>query len=176
MTISDFIVVFAILVAPILAVTATRHSDEQKETRRRKLEIFKTLMATRAYRTSLDHVQALNRIDLEFGTRKPREKEVIDAWKQYLDHLGTDQSSSSDWDQRSTDLFVNMLHAMGRVVGYDFDKTHIKNAAYAPIAHGTIEQEQKLLRQAFIQVLDGSRALPFYYVNPATGKPEITGP
>ena len=63
MTIADWLMIAAVLLGPIIAVQLTRHLDNKKEERERKLEVFKTLMATRAYTVSWDHVVALNRIE-----------------------------------------------------------------------------------------------------------------
>jgi hypothetical protein len=78
MQIQDWLIIVATLVGPIVAVQVTRHLDKQKETRDRKLIIFKTLMATRQYNLSMEHVQSLNSIDLEFSSKKKSEKDVID--------------------------------------------------------------------------------------------------
>ncbi|WP_416208208.1 DUF6680 family protein [Halomonas sp.] len=52
----------AVFLGPVVAVRLTRYLDNQKEIRERKVNIFKTLMATRAYTVSWAHVEALNRI------------------------------------------------------------------------------------------------------------------
>lgn len=88
MTIADWLMIAAVLAGPIIAVQLTRHLDDKREVRDRKLQVFKTLMATRAYTVSWDHVVALNRIDLEFNRRNQNERAVIEAWKAYLDLLG----------------------------------------------------------------------------------------
>ena len=49
-----------------------------KSTYQRKLDIFKTLMATRATPLARTHVESLNRIDIEFTGIK--EKKVREAW------------------------------------------------------------------------------------------------
>ncbi|MGH8670508.1 MAG: DUF6680 family protein [Burkholderiales bacterium] len=49
MTVSDWIMIGAILLGPIIAVRLTRFLDDRKEVRERKIRIFKTLMATMAY-------------------------------------------------------------------------------------------------------------------------------
>ena len=66
MTISDGLMIIAILIAPFLAVFAQRQIDLWREQRQRKLWVFKTLMATRGRTLSPEHVQALNMIELEF--------------------------------------------------------------------------------------------------------------
>jgi hypothetical protein len=84
MPIADALIILATLCGPVIAVQVTRYLDDQKEERGRKLQVFKTLMATRAYTLSPAHVEALNRIDLEFSGKK----KVIEVWRQYLDLLG----------------------------------------------------------------------------------------
>ena len=55
MTIADFIAIVAILLGPIVAVRLTRYLDDRKEKKERKVKVFKTLMATRAYTVSWAH-------------------------------------------------------------------------------------------------------------------------
>src|SRR6185295_6479127 len=108
-TISDWLTILAILIGPLVAVQLTRYLDNKKEVRERKLSVFKTLMATRAYNLSWDHVVALNRIDLEFDKRKPKERAVIDAWKAYLDLLGDKNIPVDQWLTKRVDLLIELL-------------------------------------------------------------------
>lgn len=85
MAIADWLMIIAVLVGPIIAVQLTRYLDNLKERKERKLAIFKVLMATRAYNVSWTHVEALNRIDLEFDHNNRKEKAVIAAWKEYIE-------------------------------------------------------------------------------------------
>lgn len=85
MQIQDWLMILAVLAGPIVAVQLTRFVDNKKEQRERKLAIFKTLMATRAYSVSPQHVEALNRIDLEFLNKNKKERNVVYSWKRYLD-------------------------------------------------------------------------------------------
>ena len=165
MTISDWIMILAVFSGPIVAVQLTKHLDAKKKTRQRKLEIFKTLMATRAYSISWDHVMTLNRIDLEFETSNSKEKEVINAWKQYLDLLGDKTITGEQWTTKRVELLVELLHKMALVLDYDFDKTHIKNSSYSPVAHGDIETQQSNMRQGLIDILEGKRVLPMHITN-----------
>jgi hypothetical protein len=165
MTIADGLMIFAVLLGPIVAVRLTRYLDDRKEMRERKLWIFKTLMATRAYTLSPLHVEALNRIDLEFEVRKKNEKQVLDTWKQYLDLLGSRDLSPEQWNLRRTDLLVELLNHMGKCVGYDFDKTQIKNGTYSPVAHGRIEEQQEAIRQGIVDLMEGRRVIPMFVTN-----------
>jgi hypothetical protein len=165
MTISDWIMILAVFSGPIVAVQLTKHLDRQKEKRQRKLDIFKTLMATRAYGISWDHVMTLNKIDLEFERSNPSEKEVLNAWKQYLDLLGDKSISGEQWAAKRLELFVELLHRMALVLEYDFDKTHIKNSSYSPTAHGNLEAEQSSIRKGLIEILEGRRSIPMNITN-----------
>ena len=157
---SDWLMILAVFLGPIIAVRLTRYLDDKKEVRERKIKIFKTLMATRAYTISWEHVTALNQIDLEFDKANKKEKAVIDAWKEYLDILGIESLSPEQWNIKRIDLLVELLFKMAQVLNYDFDKTHIKNSSYSPKAHGNLDDEQKAIRNGLIQILEGKFALP----------------
>ena len=124
MSIADWLMIFAVLTGPIIAVQLIRYLDNKKDENERKVIIFKTLMATRAYNGSWSHVEALNRIDLEFDNNDKQEKAVIEAWKEYHDLLHSNLMNSEQWDSKRVDLFVELLHKMAKVLGYNFDKTH----------------------------------------------------
>ena len=95
--ISDWIMIIAVFLGPIVAVRLTRYLDNKNEIKNRKLELFRTLMSTRAYSISWEHVSALNRIDVEFDNKIPKEKEVLTSWKSYLDLLGDKSITGENW-------------------------------------------------------------------------------
>ncbi|HVZ47068.1 MAG TPA: DUF6680 family protein [Ramlibacter sp.] len=165
MTLTDVLMVLSTALSPLIAVQVTRWLDDLNEERGRKLQVFKILMATRAYSVSPQHVEALNRIDLEFSPKRPAEKAVLDVWQQYLDHLGQTKMEAQAWNIRRVDLLVELLHAMGKAVGYDFNKTQIKNGTYSPTAHGRLESEQERLRTLTLELLEGKRLLPTFVAN-----------
>lgn len=165
MSLTDVLMILATALSPLIAVQVTRHLDDRNEVQGRKLQVFKTLMATRAYTLAPAHVEALNRIDLEFSSKRPVEKAILDVWAQYLDHLGDKNMSAEVWGSRRADLLVDLLFAMGKALGYDFNKTQIKNGTYFPGAHGKLEAEQERLRQMTLELLEGKRFLSTYVTN-----------
>lgn len=174
MNLNDWLMVLAVLLSPIIAVQVTRYLDNKKEARERQLWIFKTLMATRASALSPHHVEALNRIDLEFKAQSKKDKDVIEAWKAYLDLMGNDQMAADQWNLRRVDLLVELLQKMAIVLDYSFDKTTIKNSAYYPRGFGALEDEQGAIRRGVKELLDGQRHLPMYVTNfPPTDPPVI---
>jgi hypothetical protein len=165
MNFTDILMIAATALSPLIAVQVTRYLDDQNEVRGRKLHVFKTLMATRAYNLSPGHVEALNRIDLEFSSSKKVEIDVLEVWQQYLDHLGSKSLEGQAWNDKRVDLLVDLLHAMGKSLGYNFNKTHIKYATYSPTAHGRLELEQERMRQLTLEVLEGKRSFPMQVTN-----------
>jgi len=168
-TLSDSLIVMSTLIGPVIAVQVQKWIELLRERKQRKGWVFHTLMATRASRLSAEHVQALNMIDLAFyGTRTlgirrrtKREQAVLDAWREYLDHLTTvaADESAQQWVSRGQELFVNVLYAIALDVDFTFDRVQLKKGVYSPNAHGRLEDEQEKLRGLAIAVLSGEQPL-----------------
>ncbi len=141
-TISDALIILATLVGPIAAVQAQKWIERAREDRARKVNIFNTLMATRALKVaSADHVKALNSIDLIFDRKKPKEKAIIVAWEEYLDHLNNHPQKDDDlagqtaWNSKVDDLLANLLKSIGNSLRYDFSIVQLKRGIYYPRGH-----------------------------------------
>lgn len=163
---SDWAIVFATLLGPVLAVQAQKWVESLREYRNRQMWVFSTLMATRAAQLHPDHVRALNMIEMAFYGRRPfglfrwqtkAERAVVDAWYEYLDDLGlaADQIDVA----RRMNLFVTLLATMASAVGLRFDRMQITKSVYFPIAHGEQEREQNAIRRLLIGVLSGETPL-----------------
>jgi hypothetical protein len=157
---TDVAIVFATLLGPVLAVQAQRLVDVLRERRRHRTAIFQTLMTTRAATLSPEHVRAINSIPLEFGGRRGALKEIISAWKQYMDHLNAREMKIEVWGPKRIDLFVALLDKMAKFLGYHFDAVELKNDVYSPLAHGQFETDQELIRRGLVSLLKGEAALP----------------
>jgi hypothetical protein len=155
----DVATILAIVLGPVLAVGVDRLQQRWTEGKRRRLEIFRTLMRTRRARLDSDHVGALNLVDLEFYGRK----KVMEAFRAYIGHLSSPlpmpESQDLFFEQRE-DLLVGLLNAMGRELGYAFDKRDLEKLAYGPAGWS---RDQDMQRQNMVlvnQLLSGNRALP----------------
>ncbi|MCL4837056.1 MAG: hypothetical protein KJ058_03700 [Thermoanaerobaculia bacterium] len=151
---------FTILMSPLLAVQVTEALQKRKEGRARRGWIFKTLMATRASRLHIDHVHALNMIDIEFRGKDKKSKAVVEAWKVYLAHLNTKGTSPDVWSSRGDDLFIDLLFVMARCLGYGHERSDIKSTSYFPMAHGKLEDENARIRLGLVELLEGKRSIP----------------
>jgi hypothetical protein len=170
--ISDLIMIVAVLLAPLVALQVQRLLQMRREGRDRKLHIFRTLMATRASRVSMEHVAALNMIDIEFYGHDRKNKEVIRAWNLYRDHLNTPgdpTAAPATWNEKSNDLFTALLHRMAIVFDYDLDEVLLKKGVYSPRYHGELEDDQLLLRKGLVNLLAGKLPLKMEVISfPAT--------
>lgn len=154
------ITVFAIFRAPIVALRLQKEIETFNEQKQRKLGVFKILLATRANTTSLEHVQSLNMIDIEFYN----EKSIRDFWNIYRDHLNSypqnqDKAAQDRWEEKRVDYLTDLLYAMSQFFGYDFDKVILKKGAYSPVAHGIINLEQAIIRKGFVEILAGEKPI-----------------
>ncbi len=176
MTIADWVMVLAVLAAPVVAVQVQKHLDHLRERRGRKVHLFQMLMATRGARLSPLHVQALNMIDIEFygessfgmkPSRSPADQAVLDAWKAYHDHLGenVEPDQMRDLARKRDELFIDLLHCMATAVGYHFDKVQLRKGSYTPIAHGEIELDQRVIRESLVSILSGKKSVPIMVVS-----------
>jgi hypothetical protein len=157
-----WLTIVAIILGPILALFAQRALDWIREKKNRKLRLFRELMVTRYMRLSPRHVEALNMVPLEFKD-EGGEKKVLDAWKEYLDHLGTDSSQDVNaWGKKGFDLLVDLLFEMSSSLGYDFEKLRIKKEMYSPKLFADVEAEWHTLRKQLVELTDGTgrRKLP----------------
>lgn len=170
MTISDWLVIFAILIAPVLAIQIQKFIEKRKETKTRKMQIFRALMATRATPLYPQHVEALNMIDIEFSENK----KITEAWKLLLDNFANYPKDTKDQNyqtklnscmEKSSDLLVDLLYEMARSLNYSFDKVHLKRGAYIPKGHADYILDQEFIRRAFVGVLLGQVPIPIKVVN-----------
>ena len=176
--ISDWAVVTATLVGPILAVQAQKWVERSRESANRKAFVFATLMATRAARLGPDHVRALNAIDIVFygsnvlgkHSRSKAEQAVLDAWREYLDHLSEDAPNNEPGAQAflasRTELFINLLAAIAKERRYAFDRVTLKKGAYSPVAHSQLEQAQSEALKGVADVFNGRTPLKVTPVAP----------
>lgn len=188
--ISNAIMILAVILGPIIAVQVEKYLERKRDIKDSKLEIFKTLMATRGKTLDPDHVEALNMIDLEFDG----EKSVTDAWKAYLDHLinipkypttegKTKEKKENEktlhnsqmvaWHNERENYLAELLYVMGQSLGYKFDKTHIKRSIYSPQGHADIENDLQFLRKASIELLMGRLPLRVETISPPFSDEEL---
>lgn len=164
----DWLTLLAVLLSPLLAVQVTAFIERRRQSRERRLNIFRTLMGTRATGLSPDHVQALNMIDIEFYWKGKwkiysdhKAEEVLRAWRIYLDHLSDKKSFTEEsWAEKRIDLFIELLHKMAVSLGYDFDKVHIKRTSYFPQSYGDMEDDQHIIRKGLVALMKGEISLP----------------
>lgn len=161
-TISDWLMIVAVLLGPILAVQIQKFIDRRTEDRNKKVGVFRDLMTTRASILAYQHVSALNMVGLEFNGKKYTK--VFNSWKIYIDHLGSypkeDESLQKIWNEKKNDQLSDLLYEMSKSLGFEFDKVHIKKAGYTPQAYVDKEREQSFIRRGMVEVFLGEKTIP----------------
>jgi len=170
--ITSAVMVWAVIKAPAWAVRAQWDLQLKAEERQRRLQVFKSLMATRANPVHEHHVEALNLIDVEFHTASKEDREIRLAWKTYLDQLiqnttdveegKTSKEHSDAREQRRQNLLAQLLFKMGSTLGYNFegfDFIYLKERAYIPQGHVDQAAEHQQLRRGLIEMIWRGRPL-----------------
>ncbi|MGT2458795.1 DUF6680 family protein [Cupriavidus basilensis] len=175
MGLNEWLVIGSTLLGPVLAVQAQKWVERARDASNRRNLIFTTLMATRQARLSIEHVRALNSIDLAFYgqrflgfvMRGARAQAVLDAWHDYHAHLNLpperrpqNDAEQRDWTGRGDELFTNLLDRLATATNFKFDRDQLKAGSYSPEAHGTVELEQQAMRRLTLDILLGNKSLP----------------
>jgi hypothetical protein len=150
-------IVIATFCGPIAAVQAQKIVENITQKRRDKREVFAALMYTRDTRLSVEHIQALNRIDLAFYG----DDTVLEAWRAYLDVL-MENPTEDNWPYvvgKRDERFLRLLFSMSKLLRYKFTETEIKNSSYRPNAHREQEQIQLKLVNALSAIAEGRQSL-----------------
>jgi hypothetical protein len=167
---SDWVIAVATLLGPILAVQAQKFLERWHSARERRVAIFYTLMGTRRAQVAPAHVDALNRIDMEFrprtfGWMRPiqskRDRAVVDAWSLYSQHLHHDVRPEHvvTWNSQGNVLFYDLLYKLSTALGFGFEKSQLQLGIYQPIAHGRVEQLQEQLLENVVKVVKGESSI-----------------
>jgi hypothetical protein len=152
--------IFAIVWGPIKAVEITRANDDRREQKRRQFEVFHSLMKTRAFRLAPEHVMALNLVQVEFYGHLP----IDTAYRKYMTLLGRTPPPANDpgaerFYQEQEDALYDLLHEIGRELGYAYDRRDLQRLAYGPRGWENDEMQQRVLRTVLIELLTGRRSL-----------------
>lgn len=158
--ITDIIMVIAIFVGPIIAVRITEKMRLSKDSRDRKVHIFRNLMATRSAQLAPMHIEALNLVELEFQAPPHPSRRVVDACRLYIDHLRDRLYPTEAWGTRKDELLVDLLYEMSTALGYNFDKVQIKAGSYYPSGYQETENDNAQIRKLWLELLQGKRLLP----------------
>ena len=179
----ETVTVVALFAGPLLAILVARHLEQRRAKRERRMDVFRTLMRTRASRLSSDHVAALNLVEIEFQDKE----EVIDAWNKYFEHLSSQHPRKADeeilpstskeeiqvreerYNKRLADsrnvLVTKLLHEIAKTLKYKLESLEILGGGYAPQGWAEIEFQQGLIRQYGVDLYYGRRALPVAVVD-----------
>lgn len=171
--------VFSILLSPVIALEIQKRLDERRNRRERKLSVLRRLMTTRATDISSAHVEALNSIEVEFYATKGPDKKVLDAWRNYINHVNRPMGAgpaADRWVETRKELLVAVMYEMAQSLGYDIDRVTIKNNVYWPKGQVDMEMEQHALRKAALKVLSGEAPIAATVVGPVEVIPPLKPP
>lgn len=156
---ATIIIAVATLIGPILAVVATRIVDVWRERSQRRYQIFVALMATRRQTLNNAHVEAINKIDVEFANNR----EVIRSLRAYMDELeepiNQGDNSLDLRERRRRRRFAELIQAIGKATGKRLDKNDFLEGGFYPQGWADYEDLQFRNMKLFNSLLSQRSAL-----------------
>lgn len=162
-------VVIATMLGPVLAVWVTRRIDDARRVRERRMNVFRSLMATRRAALAPERVVALNMVEIEFHGIEP----VKNAYREVMRHINHSRPLPQNWVDQQQKLLTKLTSEIGKVLGYELPQLDMLEGGYYPEGLANIEAEQQAMRRAVIETLSGNRPLR---VSPAAPTPPAPFP
>lgn len=136
----EWAIVLATFIGPFFAIIVAEIIRNRSDKKQRQYAIFRSLMSSRRVGLSHEHVSALNLIEVEFY----KNKNVISAWSNYLDHLNANQNlqNSQDWNDKRDHLLALLLERISGELGFKFESMQLFRGGYAPMAWANSEKLQ----------------------------------
>ena len=164
-------VIVSTLSGPVFAVQSQKWIERARETRNRQLWIFHTLMATRAVRaSSIEHIQALNLIDLVFSRKSGKEQRIRAAWNQYHDYLlqtvpeNMNPNEARAYNEKGVDFLVSLLETLSQSLGYSFSLVELKRGGYYPQGQFDDINNRAQIRDELLKIVRGEKPFPMAVV------------
>jgi hypothetical protein len=129
------------------------------------MRVFRTLLATRRQAITLEHVAALNVIEIDFyGVAS-----IEHAWKNYHAHLNSAPQDrlmtppeQKIFEDRRNDLLAKLLFSIAEFLGFKMSEIDIKNGGYAPGGWSFRDDRLGAIQDFAIDLSRGKRAVPIF--------------
>ena len=144
------LVVITALISGLLATIVTIWWQHRSELRRKKMDIFETLMSYRYMISNQESVNALNSIDIVFY----KDEAVRKAYAAFLNETG----KKPEFNPNTADKYLKLLEEMSKSLGLkDIHWDDIKQCYYPNGLAEKIQDEQMLRKVQIQNALDTAR-------------------
>ena len=144
--------IVAVILSPIIALLVSQYLQNRSEKRKDRMQVFMSLMKTRAFGWNIESVNALNVIDVVFSDNKA----VRDAWKTHYAALCVSEPKENEL-KRIQDTKYKLLEVMAKSLGYKdaINWETIQNPYYPKGLDNQIainQQNQELQAQLYMRM------------------------
>ena len=144
------LVVVTALISGLLATLVTIWWQHRSELRRKKMDIFETLMSYRYMISNQESVNALNSIDIVFY----KDEAVRKAYAAFLNETG----KKPEFNPNTADKYLKLLEEMSKSLGLkDIHWDDIKQCYYPNGLAEKIQDEQMLRKVQIQNAMDAAR-------------------
>lgn len=160
-TADTWAVVAATGLGPIIAVGITLAFTYWRETsgdkHKRRLDVFRTLMATRRAVISPEHVNAINLIEVDFY----RCKNVDTSWKEYKRRLDDNKlPEDASWRNERDKRLSKLLFEMAKILNFEIPAIDIFEGGYAPGGLAFRDSRYVNMLEFIYELSKGKKSLP----------------
>ena len=176
-TADTWAVVAATGLGPILAVALTLAFTYWRETAgvkyNRRLNVFRTLMATRRVGISPDHVKSVNLVEVDFYGCKAVEAE----WKTYKNHLNDNVRPEDEaWRRTKEKLLSKLLFEIAKLLKFNIPAIEIFEGGYAPSGWSHRDMRYTGALEYLHELREGTNTLPLWVRGVAPPEPPPATP
>jgi hypothetical protein len=141
LTVNEKLTLAALIFGPVLSVIITLVVERRRQTRERRFQLVRILLATRGLPGDAGYNAAINLIPAEFHSCPG----VIKAWKDYLSHVTTDPSAErrERHFQESGVKLTALIYQILRTLGVTFSESDIQLTTYQ--SRGFIDRDNLYL-------------------------------
>lgn len=161
-TIVGAAVVVATFSGPILAARGADRRRAVADKRAAKMRVFRELMGFRYDVRHSSFVGALNLVPVEFHDNEG----VLKAFRDYLAAFHRDMNDRSDCAEIRQKATVRLITAVGSDLGYQLEQLDVMDEVYSPQLWADIMEEQRQVRQLFVDIAAGKKFLPIINIIP----------
>ena len=161
---SDGPTLIAIFVGPIFAVLLTRTIDRVREDRKRKLEIFRDLIAYRGKPMFHQFIRALNLVEIEFDG----DKKVLGAWNQYIVRVRKgpqDDEPDTEFIDDTRILRTNLLREIASRLNIQAKSLDEHSIGYFPEKFEISDYHESKIRESLLHIIHKKEAIPIRIEN-----------
>lgn len=170
MTTSDWVIVAATFIGPVVAVVITLWYQHYSAKKQDRMSLFSVMMRYRSSPLNTEFVGSLNMVPVHFHDKKSVLEKYGVLMATFEDTGWMDETKVGRLVEKANTDTAYLLSEMSKVVGAPVDQLRILRGAYSPKGWQDDADRQRRMQDQLLKLLDGKGALNVlaFLPNPTT--------